>query len=123
MNLQPKRVKIYGQKEFLRNSVGLEFKTAGGVIETDNFASVAENGFIKAGTAVYKDEEGIYQPWEDEAGAAGTAAGLTAEDVRAEAGAKAIVGILLSGHPLEERCTGVTEGFKEATAGYLRFDA
>ncbi|HLR58910.1 MAG TPA: hypothetical protein VK094_00330 [Pseudogracilibacillus sp.] len=124
MNLQPRFQKIVGQKEFLRNSVGLEFKTAGATIDVSKFGDVAEDGYIKAGTAVYLGEEGFYLPWtdalEDEAR---DGAGLVAHDVKLISGSNAIVGILLSGHPLEDKCIGVTEGFKKATKGYLRFDA
>lgn len=117
MNLQPTTRKLVGQKEFLRNSVGLEFKTAGASIDSDKFTG--EDGYIKAGTAVSIGADGFYVPF-DEANPSG--AGLTAHDVQKVAGGNAIIGVLVSGHPIEDKCTGVTEAFKEATAGYLRFD-
>lgn len=123
MNLQPGTQKIVGQKEFLRNSVGLEFKTSGGTIDSTKFDDVVKNGYIKAGTAVFKNKEGLYEAWEDVAGAEGNAAGLVTHDVKLVSGSNAIIGVLLSGHPIEEKCTAVTEAFKEATKGYLRFDA
>lgn len=140
MNLQPHTEKVFGEKQFLRNSVGLEYKTGGATLEADAFTDVAEDGYIKAGTAIYKNEDGFYVPWEDvEASepeedddgepamiAAATGregAGLTANDVKLIPGSHPIVGVLIAGHPLESKCTAVTNGFKEAVRGYLRFDA
>lgn len=120
MNLQPTTQKYFGQVEFLRNSVGLEFKTAGGTIDATKFGDVAENGYIKSGTAVGMNAEGYYEPFSADASAG---AGLVAHDIKLVEGSNAIIGVLLSGHPLEDKCTGVTEEFKTATAGYLRFDA
>lgn len=125
MNLQPYTEKIFGQKEFLRNSVGTEYKTGGGTMDGEAFTDVAENGYVKAGTAVYKDAEtGFYVPWTDPAdGETREGAGLTAHDVKVSNGVNPIVGILVAGHPLERKCTGVTQGFKDEVKGYLRFDA
>lgn len=129
MNLQPTLVDIIGQKEFLRNNVGLEFKTGGATLEADAFKDVTKNGYVKAGTAVYKNEDGLYVPWsdpsEDEDGNKDSreGAGLTSHDVMAREGTKPIVGIVIAGHPLESKCTGVTDAFKEEVKGYLRFDA
>lgn len=122
MNLQPTKIQIAGQKEFLRNSVGMEFKTGGATLDASKFST---GEYVKAGTAVYLGDEGLYVPWEDagEEGGAREGAGLTAHDVRVVSGSNPIVGILLSGHPLENKCTGVTDEFKEEVKGYLRFDA
>lgn len=125
MNLQPRTEKIFGQKEFLRNSVGMEFKTGGATLDASKFSNVAENGYVKAGTAVYLGEEGLYVPWTDagEDGGAREGAGLTSHDVKLVTGSNPIVGVLVAGHPLENKCTGVTEEFKQEVKGYLRFDA
>lgn len=125
MNLQPRTETIFGQKEFLRNTVGTEYKTGGATLDASKFSSVADDGYVKAGTAVYKGEEGLYVPWEDagEEGGSRDGAGLTAHDVKVVSGSNPIVGILVAGHPLERKCTGVTDGFKEEVKGYLRFDA
>lgn len=125
MNLQPTTQKIAGQKEFLRNSVGMEFKTGGATLDASEFSDVTEDGYVKAGTAVYLGEDGLYIPWKDagEEGGARDGAGLTAHDVRVASGSNPIVGVLIAGHPLESKCTGVTDGFKEEVKGYLRFDA
>lgn len=129
MNLQPRTEKIFGQKEFLRNSVGTQYKTGGATLDGYAFSNVIENGYVKAGTAVYKGAYGLYVPWTDpytdEEGnvEAREGAGLIAQDVKIIAGSYPIVGVLLAGYPLESKCTGVTEGFKEAVKGYLRFDA
>lgn len=122
MNLQPTTIDIVGQKEFLRNNVGIEFKTGGATLEADKFDDVTENGYVKAGTAVYKNDDGFYVPWDDDAEDV-EGAGLTSHDVQAREGAKPIVGIVVAGHPLEKKCVGVTDGFKDEVKGYLRFDA
>jgi len=122
MNLQPRTEKIFGQKEFLRNSVGTQYKTGGATLDASAFTPV--DGYVKAGTAVYRNDEGFYVPWTDPAdGENRKGAGLIAQDVKIIAGSNPIVGVLLAGYPLESKCTGVTEGFKEAVKGYLRFDA
>ncbi len=129
MNLQPRTEVIFGQKEFLRNTVGTEYKTGGATLDADAFADVTTNGYVKAGTAVYKGDDGFYVPWsdpttdEDGSTESRDGAGLTAHDVKIIPGSKPIVGILVAGHPLERKCTGVTEGFKKEVKGYLRFDA
>lgn len=129
MNLQPKMVDIVGQKEFMRNAVGMEFKTGGATLDADEFDDVQEDGVIKAGTAVYKNDDGLYVPWddpsEDEEGNTDSrdGAGLTASDILFEEDTKPIVGVVVAGHPLEKKCTGVTDAFKDEVKGYLRFDA
>src|SRR5699024_2531466 len=131
MNLQPTKQRIVGQKEFLRNSVGMEFKTGGETLDADAFSDVTEKGYVQAGTAVYLGEEGLYIPWKDssdggeeeEAFAVREGAGLTSHDVKLVSGSNPVVAVLISGHPLESKCTGVPDGFKEEVKGYLRCDA
>ncbi|GIO25102.1 hypothetical protein [Oceanobacillus sp. J11TS1] len=124
MNLQPTYQKIFGQKEFLRNTVGTEYKTGGATLDASAFTAVAENGYVKAGTAVYLGEDGLYLPWTDAGeGDAREGAGLTSHDVKLVPNSNPVVGVLVAGHPLEANCTGVTEGFKQEVKGYLRFDA
>lgn len=124
MNLQPTTQKIVGQREFLRNSVGIQYKTGGATLDASAFPT---GEYVKAGTAVYLGEDGLYLPWSDPATEEGVTevregAGLTSHDVKVVANSNPIVGVLAAGHPLESRCTGVTEAFKEATKGRLVFD-
>ncbi|MYL44594.1 hypothetical protein GLV94_02965 [Virgibacillus halodenitrificans] len=124
MNLQPRTESIFGQKEFLRNSVGTEYKTGGATLDASQFTA---GEYVKAGTAVFKDDtSGLYHPWDDtpDTGTAATAkgAGLTSHDVKVIAGQNPVVGVLSAGHPLESKCTGVNDKFKEATKGRLVFD-
>ncbi|BAM99141.1 hypothetical protein [Bacillus phage PM1] len=127
MNLQPRRDTIIGGNvEFLRNTVGLEYKTAGLTLDASAFPA---GQVVKAGTAVYIGDNGLGLPWaaEDADGNGGTpatakGAGLTSHDVRVYEGQNPIVGVVAAGHPLESRCTGVTDTFKEATKGRLVFD-
>lgn len=128
MDLQPRFREIIGKKEFLRNSVGIEHKTGGATLDGTEFDDVTENDYVKAGTAVYKNSDGFYVPWEDpstdEDGNTESreGAGLTAHDVKIDGG-NPVVGLVVAGHPLESKCTGVTDGFKKEVKGYLRFDA
>lgn len=122
MNLKPRRETIVGQKEFLRNSVGMEFKTAGATLDGAAFAGVAVDGYVKAGTATYLGEDGLYKPWGTDTEATEAGAGLVAHDTKLISGSNPITGILAAGHPLEKKCIGVNDTFKEATKGRLVFD-
>lgn len=123
MNLKPRSEQYAGQKEFLRNSVGMEFKTSGATLDGTAFATVAEDGYVKAGTAVYKAANDLFAPvGADTAEGDLVAASLTAHDVRLVEGTNPIVGTLVAGHPLERKCVGVTDAFKAATKGRLVFD-
>lgn len=120
MNLQPRREDIIVQQEFLRNTQGMEVKTGGVTLNAADF-TVGE--IVKAGTAIYVDGASkLGRKWL--AGTLGTqtGAGLTMHDVKIVAGSNPIVGVLVSGHPREARCTGVTANFKTATQGRIVFD-
>lgn len=119
MNLQPRFDTIYGQKEFMRNTQGMEVKTGGGTLAAADFTV---GDYVKAGTAVFKDVDGLYHKVVAETPATMTGAGLTMHDVKIYTGQNPIVGILAAGHPLESKCTGVTANFKTATAGRIVFD-
>ena len=118
MNLQPRKEKIVGQKEFLRNAVGTEYKTGGATLDASAFGE----GYVDAGTAVYLGEDGLYKPWGAETVATEKGAGLTSHDVKVIAGQNPIVGVLSAGHPIESKCKGVNDAFKEATKGRIVFD-
>ncbi|RHW33526.1 hypothetical protein [Oceanobacillus profundus] len=121
MNLQPTKIDIVSGKNFLRNNVGTEYKTGGATLDASKFTT---GEYVKAGTAVYIGDDGFYVPWTDaEEGETREGAGLTSHDVKVVNGSNPIVGVLIAGHPLESKCTGVTEGFKAEVKGYLRFDA
>lgn len=122
MNLQPRYSDvIVGQREFMRNTQGMEVKTAGASLTASDWAV---GDLVPAGTAVYKDTTTkMYRRV-----LAGTAeativgGGLTMHDVRIQTGSNPIVGVLAAGHPRESRCTGVTTAFKNATKGRIVFD-
>lgn len=119
MNLQPRTEQIVGQKEFLRNTQGMEFKTAGGTLDAASFTA---GQYVKAGTAVFRDTDGFYKPWPATAAGTEEGAGLTTHDVKVYAGQNPVVGILAAGHPIESKCTGVTDEFKAEVKGRLVFD-
>lgn len=122
MNLQPRFSDvIVGQREFMRNTQGMEVKTAGASLQASDWAV---GDLVPAGTAVYKDTTTkMYRRV-----LAGTAeativgGGLTMHDVRIQTGSNPIVGVLAAGHPRESRCTGVTAAFKNAVKGRISFD-
>ncbi|WP_445506799.1 hypothetical protein [Niallia sp. 03190] len=120
MNLQPRKETIAGQKEFLRNTQGMQFKSAGVTLQGSDFAA---GEYLKAGTAIFVDSvSGLGRKWQADTVATQTGAGLTTHDVKVIAGQNPIVGVLVAGHPLESKCTGVTANFKTATTGRLVFD-
>lgn len=123
MNLQPRIQEVVGQAEFLRNAVGIEYKTGGATLEASKFTDALANGFVKAGTAVYRDgTSGLYQPWGASTLATESGAGLTSHDVTIATGQNPIVGVVAAGHPIKEKCTGVEDTFVEATKGRIVFD-
>lgn len=120
MNLQPRRESIISQGEFLRNTQGMEVKTGG---LTLNAADFTAGDVVKAGTAVYIDgTTKLGRKWAAATVATEKGAGLTMHDVRIVAGQNPVVGVLVAGHPLESKCTGVTANFKTAAAGRIVFD-
>ena len=122
--MQPRKETIVGQREFMRNTQGMEVKTSGVTLLASDF-TVGE--YVKAGTAIYIDDAtGMGRRWVPD-GATPTAetqsgACLTTHDVKVYDGQNPIVGALVAGHPREERCTGVNTAFKTATKGRLVFD-
>jgi hypothetical protein len=121
MNLQPRKGEpIFGQREFMRNTQGMEVKTAGATLLASDFTT---GQYVKAGTAVYKGADGLYHLVKaDTAEADIKGAGLTMHDVKIYSGSNPIVGLLAAGHPRESRCTGVTDAFKSAVKGRIVFD-
>lgn len=119
MNLKPRKETIYGQKEFMRNTVGMEYKTGGVTLDGAAFPE----GYVKAGTAVFRSGNGLYHPVAADTTAAAIVAGvLTTDDVRVYGDDNVIVGGIMAGHPDPDKVTGVTAAFRTATAGRLHFD-
>lgn len=123
MNLQPRKEDIIVQREFLRNTQGMEVKTAGATLLNTDWT---DGEIVKAGTAIYIDGAGMGRKWVTDGAtptpATTTKAGLTMHDVKIRAGSNPIVGVLVAGHPREDRCTGVNQAFKDATRGRLVFE-
>lgn len=122
MNLQPRMEYFTAPTDFLRNSVGMEFKTAGATLAAADFAGALVDGYIPRGTAVYRGADGLYHPWGDTTAATEEGAGLTAHDVKYIEGQNPIVGVLVAGHPRRDRTYGVNAAFEDATRGRLVFD-
>jgi hypothetical protein len=119
VNLQPRKETIISQAEFLRTTQGQQVKTGGVVLLSTDWA---DGEIIKAGTAVYVDGTGMGRKWEAATAATVTKAGLTMHDVKNVAGANSLTGMLIAGHPLEAKCTGVTANFKTAVTGRINFE-
>lgn len=119
MNLQPRKDSIISQKEFLRNTQGMEVKTAGVTLLATDWNP---GDIVKAGTAIFIDGLGFGRKWLAGTLATELGASLTMHDVKIIVGSNPIVGALTAGHPIEAKCTGVTANFKEATKGRIVFD-
>lgn len=119
MNLQPRKESIISQKEFLRNAQGIQVKTGGTTLLATDWNP---GDIVKAGTAIFIDNNGMGRKWTADTLATQTGACLTMHDTKIIAGSNPIVGALTAGHPLESKCTGVTANFKAATAGRIVFD-
>jgi hypothetical protein len=118
VNLQPRKETIISQAEFLRTTQGMQVKTGGVILLASDWT---DGEIIKAGTAVYVDGTGMGRKWVAGTAATETKSGLTMHDVKNVAGANALTGMLINGHPIESKCTGVTANFKTAVAGRLNF--
>lgn len=113
-------------REFLKTTVGLEYKTAG--ITLDSAAFTGDT--VVGGTAVYRQDNGLFGPATtppvDGAGVAlpltGRGACLTAHAVKRKEGANPIVGAIAKCYADRTRCTGVTDAFVTAAAGRINFD-
>lgn len=118
MNLQPRKESIISQKEFLRNIQGLEVKTGGITLDATDWNP---GDIVKAGTAIYLDSDTkLGKKWL--ADTPNTAVGmLTMHDVKIVSDSNPIVGALVAGHPIEDKCTGVTADFIAATKGRIEF--
>lgn len=119
MNIPPELYKLTRPKRFMRNAIGIEYKTGGATLD----ASAFPNALVKAGTAVYRDgSSGLYKPWKALTESTELGAGLTSHDVEIMPNSNPIVGIVAKGHLEEFRCIGVTDTFKEAVKGRITFD-
>lgn len=119
MNIPPELYKLTRPKQFMRNAIGIEYKTGGATLDGSAFP----NGFVKAGTAVYRDSSsGLYKPWNALTESTELGAGLTSHDVEIMPKGNPIVGIVSRGYLEEFRCVGVTDTFKEAVKGRISFD-
>lgn len=117
MNLQPRKETIVGQAEFLKSTQGAIFKVGGITLKGSAFP---DGNVIKAGTAVMKDTDGLFIPYQDAGDATagysfpeGAEVYLTTHDI-VNKGGNAIVGALIEGYVKTSRLTGVTDAFKTA---------
>lgn len=119
MNLQPRtEPSIVDGREFLRNAVGVEYKTAG--ITLDRAAFTGDR--VKGGTAVYRAANGLFAPVTEATTAPIDGACLTAHGVPLQTGVNPVVGAITKAYARRDRCTGVTAAFEEATRNRIVFD-
>lgn len=103
-------------REFLKTTVGLEYKAAGITLKGSAFTGA----FVPGGTAVQRDTDGLFIP----AAAAGPYDGacLTAHSVNRSATTNPIVGAVVAASVDRSRCTGVTDAFAEHVRNRINFD-
>lgn len=119
-NLQPRKASLETRPEFLRNAVGLQYKTGNVVLDVSKLTPGTP---VYGGTAVhYNETSQMYEPVEAETAATMVGAVLTRDHTQVFAGQNPMVGALTACNAIEERCTGVTANFKDAVKGRIVFD-
>ena len=119
-NLQTRRDSTVSRPEFLRNAVGLQYKTGNVILDVTKLTP-GEN--VNDGTAVhYNEASQMYEPVVAETPATMVGAVLTRDATKVYAGQNPMVGALTACNAIEQRCTGVTANFKEAVKGRIVFD-
>lgn len=105
-------------REFLKTTVGLEYKTAGVTLKGASFTG----DIVPGGTAVYRDADGLFIPVAPGAVAPFDGACLTAHAVKRPATGNPIVGAIVKCYADRTRCTGVTDAFAAHVRGRINFD-
>lgn len=119
-NLKPRRDGTVARPEFLRNAVGLQYKTGNVVLDVSKLTPGTP---VYGGTAVfYNPETQMHEPVTAETPAEMVGAVLTRDSTKVYAGQNPMVGALTACNAIEERCTGVTANFKAAVKGRIVFD-
>lgn len=122
-NLGQRRDGTVARPEFLRNAVGLQYKTGNVVLDV---TKLTPGTTVYGGTAVhYNETTQMYEPVVDGATptpATMVGAALTRDATKVYAGQNPMVGALSACNAIEERCTGVTANFKDAVKGRIVFD-
>ena len=122
-NLQPRRDGTVSRPEFLRNAVGLQYKTGNVVLDV---TKLTPGETVHGGTAVhYNATTQMYEPVLGGATptpATMVGAVLTRDSAKVYAGQNPMVGALTACNAIEVRCTGVTTAFKDAVKGRIVFD-
>lgn len=98
---------------FLRNAKGVEYVTGNPTLDASKFTNGQE---VKAGTAIYKQENGLYDLAENFAGEGAMPNGvLTVENVTVKDNTKNVhVGAISKGNIDEKLTHGVTDAFKQS---------
>lgn len=119
-NLQPRRDGTVARPEFLRNAVGLQYKTGNVVLDV---TKLTPGEPVYGGTAVfYNPTSQMYEPVTAETPDTMAGAVLTRDATKVYAGQNPMVGALTACNAIEARCTGVTANFKAAVKGRIVFD-
>lgn len=121
MNLKSKTYKTFGKSvEFLRDGKNVEYTVGNTTLDGSTFTEVTE---VPIGTAIFRNEEtGLFELVTGSTPASMKGAVLTANDVTVEPNENEIVSAVRNASVIEARCKGVTDNFKKATQGYIRFD-
>lgn len=119
MDLTQRIEKVAGDgREFLKTTVGLEYKAAGITLKGSAFTG----DIVKGGTAVYRDTDGLYIPVATLGTAPFAGACLTAQSVKRTATTNPIVGAIVAASADRARCTGVNDAFAEYVRNRINFD-
>lgn len=119
MDLTQRTEKVAGDgREFLKTTVGLEYKAAGITLKGAAFTGEV----VKGGTAVYRDADGLFIPVAVGATAPFDGACLTAHAVKRPTSGNPIVGAIVKCSADRSRCTGVTDTFAAHVRGRINFD-
>lgn len=110
-------------REFLKTTVGLEYKTAGVTLDRAATLAAFPDGTVPGGTAIRRGAGDLFVPVAAADVAPFDGPCLTAHAVAVSAdGANPIVGAITAGYVDRTRATGVTDAFVTAVAGRLIFD-
>lgn len=118
-----KPVKINSFKstpQFLRDGKYPEYTVGNAVLDGTKFS---EDTVVKAGTAIFRNEStGKFELVAEGTPATMKAACLVTTDTQVLKGVDTFAPAIRECSVIEERCTGITDNFKEAAKGRIHFD-
>lgn len=106
--------------QFLRDGKYPQYTIGNAVLDGTKFT---QDTVVKAGTAIFKNSESHkFELVQADTPATMEAACLVTTDTKVYANTDTFAPAIRNASVIEERCTGVTANFKEATKGRILFD-